>query len=388
MNKTSTSSSRRAVTLAFALQGMLLAAILSDLPAIRADLGATDGLLAIMIGLVSVLAAVGSVLAEKIAQKTHSAQALGLGLTILVAGGSAIAANTGMTFFLAAVALYGIGVGVVDAAGNMQAAALQQRYGKVILGGFFAAWSAGAIVGAVLASAGEALALGYRWTLVGAVGFVLAIGLVIYPRFLKDGSLPASAPHLDEKILPWRPIMLIGLAMALFFAIDFGLSNWSALLLHDELGADTSTAAMGVAAYQIAGLLTRLTVDAWTRRYGAVRVVAVGGGIAVLGLLLTILAPSVPLALLGLAVVGLGAPVVAPLCFSVAANLAQGQALDATIARLNLFNYAGTIVGGVVIGTALALSNARISFVIPLLAAVGLVLLAPAFATRHQSASK
>lgn len=43
-------------------------------------------------------------------------------------------------------------------------------------------------------------------------------------------------------------MMLIGLAMALFYAIDFGLSNWSSLLLHDELGADTSTAAMGVAA--------------------------------------------------------------------------------------------------------------------------------------------
>lgn len=384
MNKTSTSSSRRAVTLAFALQGMLLAAILSDLPAIRADLGATDGLLAIMIGVVSVLAAVGSILAEKVAQKTHSAQALGLGLLILIVGGIAIAVNTGMPFFLTAVALYGVGVGVVDAAGNMQAAALQQRYGKVILGGFFAAWSAGAIVGAVLASTGEALSLGYRWTLVGAVALVTVIGLLIYPKFLTDASLPAASPHLDEKTIPWQPMMLIGLAMALFFAIDFGLSNWSALLLHDELGADTSTAAMGVAAYQIAGLLTRLTVDAWTRRFGAAKVVATGAGIAVLGLLLTILALSVPLALLGLAVVGLGAPVVAPLCFSAAAHLAQGQALDTMIARLNLFNYAGTIVGGVVIGTALALSNARISFIIPLLAAVGLIFLAPAFAGKRR----
>lgn len=147
MTKALHQSSRRAVTIAFALQGMLLAAILSDLPAIRADLDASDGLLAIMIGLVSILAAAGSILAEKVAEKSGSARALRLGILILVLGGLAIAGNMNMPFFLVAVAFYGIGVGVVDAAGNMQAAALQQRYGKVILGGFFAAWSAGATAG-------------------------------------------------------------------------------------------------------------------------------------------------------------------------------------------------------------------------------------------------
>lgn len=388
MSGSSTSSARRGITIAFAVQGMLLATILSDLPAIRADLHATDGLLALMIGVVSFLAAAGSVLAEKIAEKVNSARALSLGLLVLVLGGIAIAANTNMPVFLAAVAFYGIGVGMVDAAGNMQAASLQQRYGKVILGGFFAAWSAGAILGAVLASTGEALALGYRWTLVGAVAIVAVAGLFARSTFLQDAVTSAATPQPATLTVPWRPMMLIGLSMALFYAIDFGLSNWSSLLLHDELGADTSTAAMGVAAYQIAGLLTRLTVDAWTRRFGPVAVVATGSVIAVLGLVLTIFAPNVGLALMGLAVVGLGAPVVAPLCFSSAATLASGDALNVLIARLNLFNYAGTIVGGVVIGTVLALSNARISFVIPLLAALALIALAPAFKIRHHFATK
>lgn len=388
MSGSSTSSARRGITIAFAVQGMLLATILSDLPAIRADLHATDGLLALMIGVVSFLAAAGSVLAEKIAEKVNSARALSLGLLVLVLGGIAIAANTNMPVFLAAVAFYGIGVGMVDAAGNMQAASLQQRYGKVILGGFFAAWSAGAILGAVLASTGEALALGYRWTLVGAVAIVAVAGLFARSTFLQDAVTSAATPQPATLTVPWRPMMLIGLSMALFYAIDFGLSNWSSLLLHDELGADTSTAAMGVAAYQIAGLLTRLTVDAWTRRFGPVAVVATGSVIAVLGLVLTIFAPNVGLALMGLAVVGLGAPVVAPLCFSSAATLASGDALNVLIARLNLFNYAGTIVGGVVIGTVLALSNARISFVIPLLAALALIALAQAFKIRHHFATK
>lgn len=129
-------------------------------------------------------------------------------------------------------------------------------------------------------------------------------------------------------------------------------------------------------------------MDAWTRRFGPVAVVTTGSVIAVLGLVLTILAPNIVLALVGLAVVGLGAPVVAPLCFSSAATLASGDALNVLIARLNLFNYAGTIVGGVVIGTVLALSNARISFVIPLLAALALIALAPAFKIRHHFATK
>ena len=107
--------------------------------------------------------------------------------------------------------------------------------------------------------------------------------------------------------------------------------------------------------------------------------VLAGGLIATAGMLLTITAQSIPVALTGLGITGLGASVIAPLCFSAAAELSTERSLDVIIARLNLFNYAGTILGGVVIGSVLALTDARIALGIPLLACIGLMVLSGSF---------
>lgn len=371
--------SRVAVATVFLLQGMLLAAILTELPAIRAKLDASDGLLAVIIGVVSVLSALGSVAAEKLAERKDSASALVAGLIVLVLGGLLVAVSPNTVTFIAAVAVYGIGVGMVDAAVNMQAAAVQRRVGTVILSSFFASWSGGAILGAVAVSIGEGLGASYQVT-VAVVALIVAVtGALASRAFLRYGH----QPHIDMDpipvLLPWRPVVALGVAMALFYAVDFGLSNWSPIFLHDALLASPSTAALGVAAYQVAGFFSRMTADFWTRKFGAVRVVLTGGLIATGGMLLTITSQSIPVALAGLGITGLGASVIAPLCFSAAAQLSSERSLDVIIARLNLFNYAGTIVGGVVIGSVLALTDPRIALVIPLAACIGLMTLARRF---------
>ena len=371
--------SRIAVAAVFLLQGMLLAAILTELPAIRAELHATDGLLAVIIGVVSVLSALGSVAAEKLAEFKDFSTALITGLGVLVCGGLAVAISPNIATFIAAVALYGIGVGMVDAAVNMQAATVQRRVGTVILSSFFASWSAGAILGAVAVSIGEGMGASYKVTIAVVALVVALVGTLASRYFLRCGH----QPHLDldpiPVLLPWRPVVALGLAMALFYAVDFGLSNWSLIFLHDALLASTSTAALGVAAYQVAGFFSRVTADFWTRRFGAVRVVLAGGLIATAGMLLTITAQSIPVALTGLGITGLGASVIAPLCFSAATELSTERSLDVIIARLNLFNYAGTILGGVVIGSVMALTDARIALGIPLLACIGLMVLSGSF---------
>lgn len=390
--------SRVAVSVAFGLHGMMLAAVLSSLPAIRADLGATDALLAMIIGIVSALAAVGSVIAEKVAAYRGSASALTLGIGLQVLGGLLIVSNWGLVSFLFAVAVYGLGIGGVDAGGNMQAVALQRRAGKVILASFFAAWSGGAIVGALIVSAGEALlsssggaasAVGitsYRATITAVILILLVAGMLASRWFLRGFHEPLADVDAmaNSAESPWRPVVFLGIAMALFYAVDFGLSNWSPLLLHDALLASTSTAALGVAVYQIAGFITRIFADRLVRRFGAVVVLRVMAAIATIGMVLAILAQSVPMALVGLALVGFGVSVTAPMCFSTLALSAHGSRLDVMVARLNLFNYGGTIVGGVVIGSVLAATSVRISFVIPLAACAALVLMASVFGRRGE----
>ncbi|MGW4332993.1 hypothetical protein ACWEK5_09200 [Rhodococcus koreensis] len=93
-----------------------------------------------------------------------------------------------------------------------------------------------------------------------------------------------------------------------------------------------------------------------------------------------VFAGSPAVAIGGFLVVGLGVPVVAPLGLSAAGRLAPAGQVDDGAARINLFNYAGTLVGGAIIGGVAVATSLRIGFVVPLLFAVGLLLLAPAFA--------
>ncbi|ERN46081.1 mfs transporter [Prescottella equi NBRC 101255 = C 7] len=360
--------------------------LLTQLPQFKDDLGFSDSLVAATVVGISIVAGVGSVLAEQLAKATSSRTTLRTGLFVIAVGAAVIALATSTPAFLAAFALYGIGLGIVDAAANMQAVSIQHAYGRVILSSFHASWSVGAIIGAGYVAACSALDLSVELSVLVAAAAVAALCAGIGPRLLRTGHERAATSVTAPLTVPLRPFLALGVAMMLFYAIDFGIGTYSPLYLKEVLLSDAGTAALAMGAYQVTALISRLTGDHWVRRFGEIAVVRVGAAISVAGLLIAVLAPSPVVAIAGFFIVGLGAPVIAPLSFSAAGRLAPPDQTDAVIARINLFNYAGTVIAGGVIGGIAALSDLRIGFVAPLLFAVVLFLLAPAFApTRARS---
>ncbi|NKU17530.1 MFS transporter [Rhodococcus hoagii] len=383
-NTKTLSGARVSTAVAFGLQGFLLAVLLTQLPQFKDDLGFSDSLVAATVVGISIVAGVGSVLAEQLAKATSSRTTLRTGLFVIAVGAAVIALATSTPAFLAAFALYGIGLGIVDAAANMQAVSIQHAYGRVILSSFHASWSVGAIIGAGYVAACSALDLSVELSVLVAAAAVAALCAGIGPRLLRTGHERAATSVTAPLTVPLRPFLALGVAMMLFYAIDFGIGTYSPLYLKEVLLSDAGTAALAMGAYQVTALISRLTGDHWVRRFGEIAVVRVGAAISVAGLLIAVLAPSPVVAIAGFFIVGLGAPVIAPLSFSAAGRLAPPDQTDAVIARINLFNYAGTVIAGGVIGGIAALSDLRIGFVAPLLFAVVLFLLAPAFApTRH-----
>lgn len=182
--------------------------------------------------------------------------------------------------------------------------------------------------------------------------------------------------------MPTRIFLIFGVVLALAFAIDFAVGNWSALYLTDVLLSSSSTAALALAAYQGASLLGRLTGDMWVRKYGPRMVVRGASVVGSIGLAVVVAAPAPAVAIIGFLIAGIGLPLIAPLCFSETGQLTSGRGLDALIARLNLFNYAGTLVGGVVVGAISAGANLRAGFAVPLLFALILIGFAQVFHTR------
>lgn len=171
---------RAATALAFATQGLVFISLTTRLPRFsdRWDLSEVE--LSLLLLMIVLLAGVGSVVSELVARRTDSARTLRVGLLAIGLAVPVVAAAPAPGVFVAGLAAYGVGLGVVDAAGNMQAVAVEHRYGRPVLPSFHGAWTFGGILGA-----GYALAAAHAplWT-AGLVALVplAALAAAYLPR--------------------------------------------------------------------------------------------------------------------------------------------------------------------------------------------------------------
>ncbi|WP_426511135.1 MFS transporter [Dactylosporangium sp. McL0621] len=375
---------RIAVAGAYFVQGFCFAGLLTQVASLQKRFDFDDTQLSLVLLAVPVVAGVGSVVAGLLTTRFGSSP-------VLRAGGPGVALAITVTGFAAqrwqlycALAFVGLMLGLVDATMNMQGVGVERRYGRPVLNSFHAVWSAGAILGALVTSGTARLdwSIGASLASVAAVGAILA--LVAGPGQLRKAEeaqeIPAATAAAAEAAIPWRPIVLIGVAMMLMFIADSAVSNWSSVFIEKALHASTAVAALGLAAYQTTMLLGRTTGDRLVSRFSPTAVVSVGGVVGGLGLILVAASTTPALSIAAFAVVGLGLSLVVPQSFSAAGRL-DPAGTGIAIARVNLFNYVGFVVGAGLIGAVAESLNLRWAFVVPALLVAGIVILAPAFRT-------
>jgi MFS family permease len=372
---------RTGVAGAYFVQGMCFAALLTQVPVLQERFGFSDGQLSLVLLAVPVVAGIGSVLAGILAARYGSAIVLragGLGVCAAITATGLVDTRPALYLVLAAVGLF---LGLVDAAMNMQGVAVQRRYGRPVLASFHGVWSAGGIVG----SLATAVTAHWHWSLVSSLGAVAVLGAAIAltagPRLLRPAEEVSPLPSDVAARIPWAPIVAVGTAMMLMYIADSATSNWSAVYLHSGLHSSQSVAALGLAAYQTCMVAGRAVADRLVARFGPVRAVAIGGVVGVLGLLLVVAADTPALGIAGFAVLGLGLCVVVPQSFSAAGQL-DPAGTGVAVARVNLFNYVGFIVGAALIGLVADSRGLRMAFLVPAVLAVGIVVLARSFRPR------
>ena len=370
---------RAAVAVAYFVQGFCFAALLTHVSVLQKKFGFTDGELSLVLLAVPVVAGVGSVVAGLLAGRLGSAVVLRAGgpavcLAITVTGA---AATRGQLY--GALAFVGLTLGLVDATMNMQGVAVERRYGRPVLASFHGVWSAGGIAGGLATAGTEAL----HFSTLASLGAVAVVGAILAlaagPYELRRGEEVANAPSAEaEAAIPWRPILLVGTAMMLMYIADSATSNWSTVLLDKVLHASSSVAALGFVAYQVCMVVGRAGADRLVRRVGPTPAVVAGAIVGGCGLLIVAAAPSSAVAIAGFAVLGLGLCVVVPQSFSAAGRL-DPRSTGVAIARVNLFNYIGFVIGAALIGVVADTASLRWAFVVPAILTIGIVALAPAF---------
>ena len=383
---------RLAGSWAYASQGLCFAALVTRVPTIQERFDLTEGSLALLLGLVPIIAGIGSIAAGSLIARFGSAPVLrALGPLTPVAL-VLVGFSPSMPTLVASLALIGFALGAVDATMNAQAVAVEVKYARSLVGSFFAVFSLASIVGAGLAAiaAGTSIPLGWFFVVIAAI--VIPVQLVV-GRWLLRGRVELSGqvddvspehPSAVKPHVPWRPIVIIGIALAAVYIADSAASNWSAVYLTKGLGSSESVAALAYAVYALTMLIARTFVDRGVMARGPVLLVRVGASIGVVAALLIALAPSEAWGLVAFGILGIGLAPVIPLAFTAAAQHDE-MGTGVAVARVNVFNYVGFVLGAPLIGVVADLSSLRWAFALLAPVLLVVVALAPAFRTRSRA---
>ncbi|WP_329366070.1 MFS transporter [Streptomyces sp. NBC_00669] len=433
---------RAALAVSFFAQGVLFALLVTRIPAIQDRYGISDGLLPVFLAAVPILAGIGSVLTEQLVKRVRPSVVLRwvqptVGLVLAGLG-------AGDRLWVAAVtlALFGVCVGGLDASMNMLGVSLQRAWGQSIMLGFHAAYSLGGIVGASLAWSGAhwhfalfslyapaALVLiplaltASRWYrdqqpddaavaaasgaqgaqapdgARGAAGEGLAMPYGPEPPASATAGLPAASgvsggsgvsaasdpagayPAVPRAVQQVAMRMLLPLCLVMAFAYigDSTVSNWSAKYLQDTLHSSDQLSTVPYAVYMVTTLIGRSVGDLGVRRFGAVAVVRLGTVGAVAGFAVVAVAPGPWVGMLGFMLLGLGLCVVVPQTFAAAGRMFP-DASDTAIARLNIFNYVGFLVGSPLVGALGDAWSYRGAMVVPMVLVAATLVYARSFA--------
>lgn len=346
---------RVSLGLSFFVQGVTFALLVTRIPAIQDRYGVSDALLPAFLAAVPVLAGAGSVVTEKLVARVRPEVVLRWAQPVVLL--ALVGAGAGNEVWQLAIALgaFGLSVGALDASMNMLGVSLQRAYGRSIMLGFHAAYSLGGIAGASLAWVGAhgdlSLLVSYLPVMAALLPAVL-IGSRWYAdgdwvdRDRVDGDRTAGA---QSKPVVFKLLLPLCLVMAFAYIGDSTVSNWSAKYLQDVLGSSEELATVPYNAYMVTTLLGRAVGDLGVRRFGPVAVVRCGVLLAGAGFAVVASASGAWMGILGFTMLGLGLCVVVPQTFAAAGRLFPA-ASDTAVARLNIFNYVGFLIGSPLVG--------------------------------------
>lgn len=363
---------RVAVFSAYGVQGTMFASLVTRVPTLQDRFGLSDGELGLLLLAVPIVAGLGSVLAGWLSSRYGSAIVLRVAQPAVCVMVVLVGTAPRFGLFLLALGAFAVVLGMVDALAGIQGVLIEQRYARNIMHGFFSAWSLAGIAGAGLTSLTNHydIALGPALSIVAAAGIAAS---AYTGRWLLHGR-PVAVDTAPARI-PMRPVWLVGLVVAFMYVADAATANFSAHYLQNGLGADDTVGPLAYAFYQAAMVLGRASADRLVGRYGPVSTLRAGGLIALVGIAIATVAPGPWIAIAGFFVLGVGLCPVAPQGFTAAGEL-DPTGSGVAVARINLFNYAGFVVGAPLIGIVSEAATERVAFGLLVIFAVGIVVLA------------
>ena len=345
---------RMAVTITFVINGFSAGAFVARIPDFKRTLEVSNGtlgasLLCVSIGVFLALRPAGRNAARFGSQPVIFAGTIALAISLPLVGALFSLQWLWISFFI-----FGFSIATQDVAMNAHAVLLEQRAGRRLMSVFHAMFSVGTLIGGIL---GGALS---QWKISPLRQFLLLMAIFLVLAFLlRPLFLPSHADihPIDKEAKSRHPVIfwILGI-FGLFAAISEGAAgDWGGVLARETFGASPFISTLPYIVFCSAMIIGRFSGDYLAHRFGASRVIMVGGIVSGSGLLAGLLVGGIPALMIAWFLLGIGLSIVIPLMFSAAGTMATQQyggviAPSQAVAKVSGISYFGFVLGPPLIG--------------------------------------
>ena len=376
MNQSSLiSRARLGVILSFLSHGFISSSFFARIPDYKARLELSNSVLGLCLlaSSAGVLAALGPV--GRLAAQRGSSAVLTKSSYLLVF----IAPFVGISFnaisFAAILFLFGVAIAAQDVCMNTHGVTLEQKSGARFMGRFHAFWSVGALLGAITGGVFAQLEVSEFIHALIVSAAVLALVISNNRRYLPgDEDKHIYEESVKRKKTP-RLIYIMGL-LGLAGSIGEGsAADWGGVLARETFGASQFVGTLPYIAYSFTMVVGRFYGDQLATRFGARRILKVGGLLGGAGLAGGLIVGGTTGVIVGWFLFGLALSTVIPLLFSAAGSMAnkrfQGTISPAeAVAKISGISYFGFVVGPPLMGFLADVLTLRWAMLVPAVLAV------------------
>ena len=370
---------RNAVLMGFLLMGLLSMGWVPRIPEIKDAIGLSNSQFGFILLGSTFGSITGAQLAGRFIHMYGSRRVTRIAVFIMPLGLATMGlARTGVELFIALV-IMGIGYTSLDMSLNFQGVVVEKILKRRWLSTFHAMWSVGAFLTTIFGGA-IARHIDPRTNLLIIAGICLIL-FIPSAHFLLSDELDGHSGEEEHeaKIELFSPrvkvLWMLGIAMMGSMIAEGAASDWSAILLRDNLGFGKGVNASAFASFALAMIVARFLGDKTLDRFGLARTVKMGGYLGALGwgssmIIAMIMVDSYPLAALvavniGFAIAGFGIGPMFP-ALILASTSVPGMSPAVAMSRVGVIGMAGFFVGPSVIGLLADMTSLPIAMGYPL----------------------
>jgi MFS family permease len=371
---------RNSLRVCFLLLGIVSMGWVPRIPEIKDLIGLSNG----EFGFVLLGATFGSVtgaqLAGRLMHTFGSQKVVFVGVFIMPAGLAGMGLATNAVALFLTLFTMGLGYALIDMCYNFQGTVIEKILGRRYMSSFHAMWSVGAFLTTVLGGA-ITRHVSPRTNLL-AIAMVSVIAYLIAAYYLLPSSIDGHKGEEEHE----AKIPLFGKSVMPLWFLGFGLlgslvgegaaSDWSAILLRDEMGYGKGVYASAFASFALAMIVSRFLGDRALDYFGPARLVKLGGyiGGSIWGIALAISIPMsdaypIPALIIvniGFIAAGLGIGPMFP-AFILAASKTPGIAPAVAISRVGVIGIAGFFFGPTITGLIAEYTNLSFGMAYPVM---------------------